>query len=175
MVIKNVDGLTSAQAGGFVYPDPAIATDLSYVMEGVNNAVAIYRASTGALAYGPYAASSFFAPVYSSGDIFFNPQMYYDVMRDRWVVSWLQKHAARRDLPGHRHQRQQLADPAHPWRAVLHLSARHQLRAERLQSSDCQRMTMGADYWGLYFTCQNISLVPPLSATRCSLWASRRC
>ena len=59
-------------------------------MEGVNSAIAIYRASTGALQFGPYAASSFFAPVYSSGDTFYNGQMYYDVMRDRWVVSYLQ-------------------------------------------------------------------------------------
>ncbi len=86
-----MDGQTSAQSGGgWDYSDPAIATDLSYVMEGVNGAVAIYRASTGALQFGPYATSSFFAPVYSSGDSFYKPQMYYDVMRDRWVVSYLQ-------------------------------------------------------------------------------------
>ncbi|HEY7092724.1 MAG TPA: hypothetical protein VH393_06070, partial [Ktedonobacterales bacterium] len=85
LVTKNVDGLTSAQSGSaFAYSDPAIATDLSYVMEGTNSAIAIYRASTGALQFGPYAASSFFAPVYSSGDSFYNGQMYYDVMRDRW-------------------------------------------------------------------------------------------
>src|SRR5262249_27262075 len=52
LVTKNVDGLTSVQSGGTPFPDPAIATDLSYVMEGVNTAVAIYRASTGALAFG---------------------------------------------------------------------------------------------------------------------------
>src|SRR6185312_2405068 len=64
------------------------ATDLSYVMEGVDNAVAIYRASNGALAYGPYSAQSFFAPVYHPGYTLSNPQMYYDVMRDHWIVAW---------------------------------------------------------------------------------------
>jgi hypothetical protein len=94
MVTKNVDGQTTPDCTGSVYSDPAIATDLSYVMEGVNGAIAIYRASTGALAYGPYRAGSFFAPVpvLGAGDGFINPQTYYDVMRDRWVVSYLQYH-----------------------------------------------------------------------------------
>jgi len=92
LVTKNVDGQTTPDCTGFVYSDPAIATDLSYVMEGVNGAIAMYRASTGALAYGPYRAGSFFAPVpvLGAGDGFINPQTYYDVMRDRWVVSYLQ-------------------------------------------------------------------------------------
>lgn len=88
LLVRSVDGLTSAQAGGTAYPNQAIATDLSYVMEGVDNAVAIYRASTGALQYGPYSAQSFFAPVYHMGYTLSNPQMYYDVMRDHWIVSW---------------------------------------------------------------------------------------
>jgi hypothetical protein len=87
---KQFDGLNSAQAGNAAVPDVTIATDLSYVMEGVNNAVGIYRTSTGALAYGPYSADTFFQPVKIAGDTFGRPQMYYDVMRDRWIVLWME-------------------------------------------------------------------------------------
>lgn len=91
LVTKNVDGMNSTLFLDFVAPpDQALATDLGYVMEGVNNAVAIYRASTGALAYGPYYTSDFFAPVRQGNDTFSDPQMNYDVMRDRWIVSWLE-------------------------------------------------------------------------------------
>jgi hypothetical protein len=90
LISKNVDELKLNQSGGFYPPDQAIATDLSYVMEGVNNAVAIYRTSTGALAYGPYATNTSFVPVRQGLDTFSDPQMYYDVMRDRWIVTWLE-------------------------------------------------------------------------------------
>lgn len=63
LLVRSVDGLTSAQSSeDWTRPDHAIATDLSYVMEGVNSAIAIYRASTGALQYGPYSAQSFLRP-----------------------------------------------------------------------------------------------------------------
>jgi hypothetical protein len=62
LLTKSFEGLNSAQAGNVGVPNVTIATDLSYVMEGVNNAVGIYRTSTGALAYGPYSADTFFAP-----------------------------------------------------------------------------------------------------------------
>jgi hypothetical protein len=53
--------LNSTQASGGT-GNAAIATDLSYVMEGVDNAIAIYSAVSGNKLYGPYAPSSFFAP-----------------------------------------------------------------------------------------------------------------
>jgi hypothetical protein len=158
MVTKNVDGLTTPDCTGWVYSDPAVATDLSYVMEGVNGAVAIYRASTGALQYGPYAASSFFAPVpvLSPSDGFLNPQMYYDVMRDRWVVSYLQysnrdstiyldiaisvSNSPTQPIPGGQYYIYQLATNFEPSGSI---------------PSHCGSMTMGADYWGLYFACRN--------------------
>ncbi|HEY7092935.1 MAG TPA: hypothetical protein VH393_07140 [Ktedonobacterales bacterium] len=154
LIVKNVDGLTSAQAGGFVYPDTAIATDLSYVMEGVNNAVAIYYASSGALAYGPYSAQSFFAPVYNTGDIFFNPQMYYDVMRDRWMVSWLQKHAGAVYLDIAISVSNSPTQPAPGGQYYIYQQGTN-FEPSGGTPSDCNRMTMGMDYWGLYFTCQN--------------------
>jgi len=89
LLVKQFDGISSTQAGGGT-GEAAIATDLSYMMEGVDNALAIYRAATGTLAYGPYSPASFFAPVYHAGDSFAYPQMYYDVMRDRWIVVYLE-------------------------------------------------------------------------------------
>jgi hypothetical protein len=87
LLTKNVDGLSSVEAGApFVVASPAIATDLSYVMEGVSESFAIYRASDGSRAFGPYLESSFFAPVFHSSDLYGNTLMDYDVMRDRWIV-----------------------------------------------------------------------------------------
>ncbi|HEY7021551.1 MAG TPA: hypothetical protein VH349_10575 [Ktedonobacterales bacterium] len=83
-------GMGTSTLGTTDLPHTALATDLSYLMEGVDTAVAIYRTSNGALAYGPYTADSFFAPVKHAGDTFSNPQMNYDVMRDHWVVTYLE-------------------------------------------------------------------------------------
>jgi hypothetical protein len=154
MVTKNVDGLTSAQSGGADFPDPAIATDLSYVMEGVNGAIAIYRASTGALQYGPYATSSFFAPV-SSGVSPLQPQMYYDVMRDRWVVAALQFNVA-----GQFGAYLDIAisvsnSPTQPSPGGQYYIYQLPANFEKSGSSHCVYFTMGADYWGLCFTCVN--------------------
>jgi len=55
-------------------------------MEGVSESFAIYRASNGSLAFGPYLESSFFASVFHSSDLFGSTLMDYDVMRDRWIV-----------------------------------------------------------------------------------------
>jgi hypothetical protein len=159
LVTKNVDGLTGPQSGGsFNFPDPAIATDLSYVMEGVNGAIAIYRASTGALQFGPYATSSFFAPVYSSGDTFYNGQMYYDVMRDRWVVSYLQFTGG---LTGVTYLDIAISvsnSPTQPNPGGQYYI--YQLDTNftaNVVPDFCYRMTMGADYWGLYFACRNVN------------------
>jgi hypothetical protein len=90
LLVKNYEGLSSTQTGGAARPDPAIATDLSCVMEGVNGGVGIFRASTGALAYGPYTPDTFFARIKQSGDTFGSPQMYNDTMRDRWIVTYME-------------------------------------------------------------------------------------
>ena len=88
LLTKNVDGLSSVEAGApFVVASPTVATDLGYVMEGVSESFAIYRASDGSRAFGPYLESSFFAPVFHGpNDLFSNTLMDYDVMRDRWIV-----------------------------------------------------------------------------------------
>ena len=96
LLTKNVDGLTSVDAGApFVVAGPAVATDLSYVMEGVSESFAVYRASDGSRAFGPYLESSFFAPVFHGpNDLFSNTLMDYDVMRDRWIVVAIEGSAA---------------------------------------------------------------------------------
>ena len=124
-------------------------------MEGMSRAVAIYRASTGALAYGPYDGESFFAPVSNSGDFFGFPQTYYDTMRDRWVVAMLHNGAGgltyldiavsvsnspTQPTPGGQYYIYQLA-------TNFEMSGSNE--------THCASITLGADYWGLYFTCVN--------------------
>jgi hypothetical protein len=156
LFVRSVDGLTSTQACNCYPPDQAIATDLSYVMEGVNNAVAIYRASNGTLAFGPYSAQSFFSPVFHAGDFFSDPQMYYDTMHDRWIVSWLEvdpsvtfdyldvaistSNSPTQPTPGAQYYIYQFGTNFEPNGATPSL---------------CDYDTMGNDYWTLDFTCVN--------------------
>ncbi|HEY7092953.1 MAG TPA: hypothetical protein VH393_07230 [Ktedonobacterales bacterium] len=88
--LLQAQGMGTSTLGTTDLPHTALATDLSYLMEGVDTAVAIYRTSNGTLAYGPYTADSFFAPIKHAGDTFSNPQMNYDVMRDHWIVTYLE-------------------------------------------------------------------------------------
>jgi hypothetical protein len=156
LFVRAADGLTETQSCGCVPPDQAIATDLSYVMEGVNNAVAIYRASTGALQFGPYSAQSFFSPVFHAGDFFSDPQMHYDVMHDRWIVTWLeidpsqtfdyldiaisQSNSPTQPTPGAQYNIYQIGTNFEPSRST---------------PSFCDYDTMGTDYWSLDITCVN--------------------
>src|SRR5690348_2237744 len=78
--------------------------------------------------------------------------MYYDVMRDRWIVSWLQLHSPvglyidiaisvsnspTQPDPGGQYYIYQLITTADPF------------------LNFCPPLEMGVDYWGVYFTCQN--------------------
>jgi hypothetical protein len=85
-VYKSFEGLNSTQGTGNNTGGQSMATDLSYVMQTTVNAVGIYSSAYGVLLYGPYTSSSFFAPVKLSGDFLVEPQAFYDVMRDRWIV-----------------------------------------------------------------------------------------
>ena len=44
-------------------------------MEGVDNAIGVYRAARGALQYGSFSPASFLTSVYHAGDTVANPQM----------------------------------------------------------------------------------------------------
>jgi hypothetical protein len=85
-VYRSFEGLNSTQGTGNNTGGLSMATDLSYVMQATPNAIGIFSIASGALLYGPYTSSSFFAPVKQSGDFLVEPQTYYDVMRDRWIV-----------------------------------------------------------------------------------------
>jgi hypothetical protein len=127
------------------------------VMEGTNNAVAIYRASTGALQFGPYSAQSFFSPVFHAGDFFSDPQMYYDVMHDRWIVTWLevdpsvtfdyldiavsQSNSPTQPAPGAQYNIYQIGTNFEPSAGGT--------------PSFCDYDTLGNDYWSLDLTCVN--------------------
>ena len=89
-LLVNADTIVSQAPDVANPPDMALATDLSYVMAGIDANIGIYRASNATLAYGPYTADSFFQPVKHAGDTFSDPQMNYDVMRDHWIVTYLE-------------------------------------------------------------------------------------
>jgi hypothetical protein len=155
LLVKQVDGLNSTQAGGGT-GEAAIATDLSYVMEGVDNALAIYSAASGARLYGPYAPASFFAPVYYAGDTFAYPQLYYDVMRDRWIVAYLEIEPNRvvtyLDIAV-----SQTNSPTQPTPGAQYNVYQFGANFEpgNHQTSYCDYETLGVEYWGLYVTCTN--------------------
>ena len=166
LVVKNVDGLNASQGacGGCYPPDQAIATDLSYVMEGVNTSIGIFNANTGALQFGPYSADSFFAPIKQAGDLFSDPQMNYDVMHDRWIVRWLEISESDVPLPRHRGEPVELANAAHPRRTVRQFQFGKNL--EPTVAAELLRLRhLGTDYWSLYVTCVKFRTAA-LSATR---------
>jgi hypothetical protein len=148
---KQFDGLNSTQAGGG-WPTTAIATDVGYLVQGTTNALAIYSTATGATLGGPYAAQSFFAPVYHSGGyFFFDPQLYFDVMRKRWIVAYLESDiigdsyldvaVSRTDTPTQQYNVYQFATDFRP----------------TVFDNVCNHMTLGVDYWGIYLSCPNSS------------------
>ena len=155
LLVKQFDGLNSAQVGGGT-GNAAIATDLSYVMEGVDNAIAIYSATSGAKLYGPYSPASFFAPVYHAGDLFAYPQMYYDTMRDRWIVAYLEV------APSHTVTYLDVAiskttSPTQPTPGAQYNVYQFDTNFEGTPkiNSYCDYETLGVDYWGVYITCVN--------------------
>jgi hypothetical protein len=144
---KQFDGLNSTQAGGG-WATMAIATDVGYVMQGTTSALAIYSPSSGATLGGPYSAQSFFAPVYHGASyLFFDPQMYFDVMRKRWIVAYLESDiigdsyldvaVSKTDTPTQQYNVYQFATDFRP----------------NVFDNVCNRMTLGVDYWGIYLSC----------------------
>jgi hypothetical protein len=143
---KQFDGLNSTQAGGG-WPTMAIATDVGYVMQGTTNALAIYSPSSGATLGGPYSAQSFFASVYHSEFTFFDPQMYFDVMRKRWIVAYLESDivnasyldvaVSKTDTPTQQYNVYQFSTNFRPPE----------------YDNVCYHMALGVDYWGIYLSC----------------------
>jgi hypothetical protein len=153
LLVKQFEGINSTAAGSGT-GNAGIATDLSYVMEGVDNAIAIYSAASGAKLYGPYAPASFFAPVYHSGDLFAFPQMYYDTMRDHWVVVYLEI-APNRVITYLDVAVSQSNSPTQPSPGAQYnvYQFSTDFKPSHTETSYCDNETLGMDYWGVYITC----------------------
>jgi hypothetical protein len=153
LLVKQYEGLNSTQAGGGT-GNIAVATDLSYLMQGVDNAIAIYRTTTGALAYGPYSPDTFFTAVKHQGSIFSNPQMYYDTMRDRWIVLYLEFDpvifVTYLDLAV-----SQSTSPTQPTPGAQYNVYQFATNFDNANPTYCGSETLGVDYYGIYITCAN--------------------
>jgi hypothetical protein len=148
---KQFDGLNSTQAGGG-HPTTAIATDVGYVMQGTTNALAIYSTATGATLGGPYAAQSFFASVYHGASYhFFDPQMYFDVMRKRWIVAYLES-----DILNYSYLDVAVSQTDTPTQGYNVYQFSTNFRPPVFDNV-CNRMTLGVDYWGIYLSCPSSS------------------
>ena len=156
-VYKSFEGLNSTQGSGNNTGGNTMATDLSYVMQASANAIGIFSSASGALLYGPYTSSSFFAPVKGNGDFLLEPQTFYDVMRDRWIVVY-DELSIPSSYPDHGYidiAVSQTNSPTQPtpggqyW--LYHLEA---TQFGTQYGEHCESPQIGADYWGLYIVCQ---------------------
>jgi hypothetical protein len=159
-VYKSFEGLNSAQGTGNNTGGNTMATDLSYVMQASANAIGIFSSASGALLYGPYTSSSFFAPVKINGDFLLEPQTFYDVMRDRWIVVYSEL-----TIPGSSVDHgyidiavSQTNSPTQPAPGGQYWLYRLEATQFNTQYGEyCSEPQIGADYWGLYIVCQAIS------------------
>ena len=161
-VYKSFEGLNSTQGAGNNTGGQSMATDLSYVMQATPNAIGIFSSASGALLYGPYTSSSFFAPVKQSGDFLVEPQTYYDVMRDRWIVVYSELTTSSRVDHGYIDIAvSQTNSPTQPTPGGQYWLYRLEATEYNSQYGEyCSGPQIGADYWGLYIVCQAISNGP---------------
>jgi hypothetical protein len=155
-VYKSFEGLNSTQGTGNNTGGQSMATDLSYVVQTTVNAVGIYSSASGALLYGPYTSSSFFAPVKLSGDFLVEPQTFYDVMRDRWIVVYSELTTS--SVIDHGYidiAVSQINSPTQPTPGGQYWLYRLEATQFNTQYGEyCSGPQIGADYWGLYIACQ---------------------
>ena len=147
---KQFDGLNSSQTSGG-YAMTSIATDVGYVMQGTHYALAIYSTATGATLGGPYSAQSFFASVYHSGYYFFDPQMYFDAMRKRWIVAYLES-----DILNHSYLDVAVSQTDTPTQGYNVYQFATDFRPPVFDNV-CNHMTLGVDYGGIYLSCASSS------------------
>jgi hypothetical protein len=163
-LVRSAEGMNGNQAGfcgqncGYVFSDISVATDLSCVMEAVNSAVAIYRASTGALVYGPYSGASYFAPVKQTDSFVLDLQTHYDTSRDRWVViatELIEGNTPTGDAHGYIDIAVSMTNsPTQPSSGAQYYE--YQFSADLQPTAGeavCLSATLGMDYWGLYIGC----------------------
>lgn len=90
-VLQNkINGLSSADGGGWYPPDQAIGASPGYVAEGVNDAYKVYSSTTLGGIAGPYTAEQIFASIWHAGDFASDPQVTFDATRQRWLTAWLE-------------------------------------------------------------------------------------
>jgi hypothetical protein len=162
-VYRSFEGLNSTQGAGNNTGGQSMATDLSYVMQATPNAIDIFSSASGALLYGPYTSSSFFAPVKINGDFLLEPQTLYDVMRDRWIVVYSELTIPGSSV-GHGYidiAVSQTNSPTQPTPGGSYWLYRLEATEFNTQYGEhCSTPQIGADYWGLYITCQTYSNGP---------------
>jgi hypothetical protein len=106
--------------------------------------------------YGPYTSSSFFAPVKLNGDFLLEPQTFYDVMRDRWIVVYSELTTSSRVDHGYIDIAvSQTNSPTQPSPDGQYWLYRLEATQFNTQYGEyCSGPQVGADYWGLYIACQ---------------------
>ena len=150
-------GLSQTQEATKWYPpDQAIASNPSYVMEGVNNLYAVYNFS-GGLVSGPVTSDSFFSSLLgSSGDFLSDPQMFWDASRLHWIIVEIQVGT---DGSGNTIDYYDVA-VSKTQNVALNPATQYYLYQFGANvglgggyGNWCDYPTLGGDYWGLWFDC----------------------
>jgi len=149
------NGLNSSQSGGWYPPDQAIASNPSYVMEGVNNEDVVYNFSGGVVS-GPIYSFTFFNSILTNGDTLSDPQMFWDASRLHWIIVEVEIHingsgivdAGYYDIAVSKTQNVAL-NPATQY-YLYKVNANVGLGPG---GNWCDYPTIGGDYWGLWLDC----------------------
>lgn len=157
MFVGGADGINSTQSGGWYPPDQAIGVgggccaSNQYVVEGVNNAIAIYN-TTYTLKAGPYSTSTLFGPL--SGDFLSDPQITYDATRVAWVIAEIELHP--NGLCGSCIDQAYIDLAISKNNSPLGVPTNYRVFRFTLNPGTdgmCDYPTLGMEYWNLYITC----------------------
>ncbi len=146
-------GMNSTTAGNWYPPDQALAVNSSQVMEGVNNAYALYSFSGSAI-YGPTSSTTFFASIIHSGDFLSDPQMFWDASRQHFIIVEIEINQSGStttdyyDVAVSKAQNGNVGSPS-VW-YLYQFAANVNVGGT---ANWCDYPTMGSDYWGLWLDC----------------------
>lgn len=132
-------------------PDPAIAAAPGYVMEATDNALGVYTPSFG-VKYGPWSASTFFAPVGLSSASFFKPAITYNAERAVYLIGWLTVCPSGSSTPfcvALAISKTSSPTLSNFYEYVVPVST----DPNQSCNSNAGDTTIGYDYWGMYLTC----------------------
>jgi hypothetical protein len=163
-LITDHEGLNSTDGGGWFPPDQAIAVggggvfSNQYVLEGVNNAVAVYNTNYG-LVSGPFSSDTVFASVKIPGDFFSDPQITYSASRTHWIITYLEL------TPGtagnevnHGYIDIAVSKTITPTGIPASYNVYRFDIGLNSNTEWCDYDTLGMEYWNLYVTCATYSL-----------------